>query len=240
MSGKLAREFEMAFDQTSPGATGKDKFAFTVNGTRYTANDAVLQGRDILQKAGFTPASEHILIQVIRPGTKSVGLDEDVGLAEAGAEEFQAFPSDRAFTFTVDEVGYEWGAASIDEPTLRDISGTPTNKVLILDNKGGPDSALDENSVVDLAARGAEHLRTERRVFHIIVNARPAEVANDEVSYADVVALAFNPVPTGADVIFTITYRKGPKQNPKGTLAEGHSVSIKNGMIFSVTQTNRS
>lgn len=230
----------MAFDQTSPGATGKDKFAFTVNGTRYTAKDAVLQGRDILQKAGCVPASEHVLIQVVRPGTKSVGLDEDVSLDEAGVEEFRAFSSDRVFTFTVDEVGYEWGAATIDEPTLRDISGTASNKVLILDNKGGVDETLDENGVLDLAARGVERLRTERRVFHIIVNARPAEVANDEVTYADVVALAFNPVPIGPDVIFTITYRKGPKQNPKGTLAEGHSVYVKNGMIFVVTQTNRS
>jgi hypothetical protein len=55
-----------------------------------------------------------------------------------------------------------------------------------------------------------------------------------------VVALAFHPVPLGPDIIFTITYRNGPRQKPKGTLAPGESIVIKNGMIFVVTQTNRS
>jgi Multiubiquitin len=72
------------------------------------------------------------------------------------------------------------------------------------------------------------------------VNAREDLVESRHLSYAQVVRLAFNPVPVGPDIIFTVTYRKGPHSNPKGTLSEGESVTIKNGMIFVVTQTNRS
>lgn len=92
----------------------------------------------------------------------------------------------------------------------------------------------------DKDGKAAQDIRTKKRVMRIIVNAREYKVPGPKISYAQVVALAFTPVPTGPDVLFTVTYRKGPTQNPKGTLPEGESVTIKNGMIFNVTQTNRS
>lgn len=84
-----------------------------------------------------------------------------------------------------------------------------------------------------------EHFYSQKD-YRIIVNAREVFVESRLLSYDQVVALAFNPVPVGPDIIFTVTYRKGPRQNPKGTLAPGESVLVKNGMIFVVTQTNRS
>jgi hypothetical protein len=84
-----------------------------------------------------------------------------------------------------------------------------------------------------------EHFYSQKD-YRIVVNAREVFVEPRRLSYAEVVALAFNPVPVGPDIIFTITYRKGPRQNPKGTLAPGESAAIKNRMIFVVTQTNRS
>ncbi len=76
--------------------------------------------------------------------------------------------------------------------------------------------------------------------FEIIVNGRKKEVKEAEESFAQIVALAFNPVPTGPNVMFTITYRKGPRENPEGALTEGATVDIKDGMIFDVTETVKS
>ena len=84
-----------------------------------------------------------------------------------------------------------------------------------------------------------EHFYSQKD-YRIVVNAREVFVESRRLSYDQVVSLVFNPVPVGPDIIFTVTYRKGPRQNPKGTLAPGESVVIKNGMIFVVTQTNRS
>ena len=84
-----------------------------------------------------------------------------------------------------------------------------------------------------------EHFYSQKD-YRIVVNAREVFVESRRLSYDQVVLLAFNPVPVGPDIIFTVTYRKGPRQNPKGTLAPGELVVIKNGMIFVVTQTNRS
>jgi hypothetical protein len=40
--------------------------------------------------------------------------------------------------------------------------------------------------------------------------------------------------------MFTVTYGHGPKENPEGTLLEDGIVKIKEGMIFSVTPTDKS
>jgi len=78
------------------------------------------------------------------------------------------------------------------------------------------------------------------RVFTVIVNTEDKEVTERRQTFNDVVLLAFNPPPSGPNVGFTITYRKGPPQNRKGSLLEGGSVRVKNGMIFDVTPTDRS
>jgi hypothetical protein len=78
------------------------------------------------------------------------------------------------------------------------------------------------------------------RHFKIVVNARPKQVIDDEQSFEQIVALAFNPVPTGQNIIFTVTFRKGPHENPQGTLTAGESAEIKDGMIFDVTATDKS
>jgi len=78
------------------------------------------------------------------------------------------------------------------------------------------------------------------REFSIVVNGQKKTVHKRKLSFMELVALAFNPVPDGPNWVFTITYRNGPPSNPQGTLVEGHSVRIRNGMIFNVTATDKS
>ncbi len=85
-----------------------------------------------------------------------------------------------------------------------------------------------------------EHLHSGPREITIFVNTRKKEEKTRHLTYDQVVALAFNPVPVGPNIMFTITYRNGPKQNPEGELLPGGKVKIKNGMIFDVTQTTKS
>lgn len=72
--------------------------------------------------------------------------------------------------------------------------------------------------------------------FHIIVNARAHEVSSPRISYSDVVNFAFPGDP--GEILYSVHY-VSPKQ-PDGTLAEGQSVNLENGMKFDVTPTNRS
>jgi hypothetical protein len=74
----------------------------------------------------------------------------------------------------------------------------------------------------------------------IIVNSRKKEVTTNMLSFDQIVALAFDPLPTGPNIMFTITYRRGPHANPEGSLVEGGSVEIKEEMVFNVTATDKS
>jgi hypothetical protein len=71
----------------------------------------------------------------------------------------------------------------------------------------------------------------------IIVNGRPKKFVGDTISYAQVVEIAF-PGESNCEVVFTLTYM-GP-QMPDGTLVEGQSIEVRNGMKFNVNKTNRS
>lgn len=157
-------------------ANGKSTYRFVVNGQSFETRDQIEEGRDILQLAGFTPASDHILIELTRPGARSVGLDEEVDLGDPGREEFRAFNGDRTFSFTVDERGYEWGAPTITEPGLRDVTGTHENKVLIVEHEDEPDEVLEPDAVINLAKRGTERLRTGKRTVTVYYGDDPFEL----------------------------------------------------------------
>ncbi len=70
---------------------------------------------------------------------------------------------------------------------------------------------------------------------NIIVNGRPRKVPNKAISFEEVVALAFTPVPPNA--FFTVTYSHG---NEGGSLTAGRTVQVRNGMKFDVTETGQS
>jgi hypothetical protein len=73
--------------------------------------------------------------------------------------------------------------------------------------------------------------------FRIVVNGREKIVRTDELSFAQVIGLAFDNPPTGENIVFTVTYRRGHGNKPEGTLVDGEIVKIKEGMIFNVTAT---
>jgi len=75
----------------------------------------------------------------------------------------------------------------------------------------------------------------------IIVNGREKKVTKNELTFDEVVKLAFEKPPYGANTLFTITYRKGGNPNrPEGHLVEGGTVKVKKGTIFNVTATDKS
>jgi hypothetical protein len=82
---------------------------------------------------------------------------------------------------------------------------------------------------------------SDDKAVTIIVNGRKKEVMGKELSYTEVVNLAYdNNPPTGPNIGFAITYRRGHGDKPEGSLVEGQIVKIKEGMIFNVTPTDKS
>lgn len=72
----------------------------------------------------------------------------------------------------------------------------------------------------------------------IFVNTREKTVEGKEVSYDQIVRLAFATPPGGENIEITVAYRDGP--GPDGTLLPGTTKKVKDGMIFDVTATDKS
>lgn len=74
----------------------------------------------------------------------------------------------------------------------------------------------------------------------ITVNSRPKQVTSKELTFEQVLGLAFDPVPTGDNWEFTVGYRRGDGKKPAGTLSAGETLKVKDGMIIDVTATDKS
>lgn len=85
-------------------------------------------------------------------------------------------------------------------------------------------------------------MSNESKDITIIVNGRQRTVAkNRELTVAQLVAMAFDTPPTGENVEFTITYRKGGNEDrQEGSLSGNDTVKVKEGTVFNVTATDKS
>lgn len=105
--------------------------------------------------------------------------------------------------------------------------------------EGNQEDKVIPNDGNEIHLKEDEHFYSTKE-FKIIVNGRPKEVTSKELSFTEIVSLAFSNPPTGENILFTVTYEKGKGSKPEGTLVKGQSVHIKNGMIFNVTATDKS
>ncbi len=142
------------------GVTGGSdgKIVISVDDVHLEIAGPVLDGGRILDEARLLPAEDYVLIQLLFPGTRSVGLDETVDLRQEGSRAFRTFKSDRIFRFTVDDVGYEWGVAKIPEPELRRIAVVGRDGTLVL-ARNGKTIELDPGDILELGDTGTERLR---------------------------------------------------------------------------------
>lgn len=75
--------------------------------------------------------------------------------------------------------------------------------------------------------------------FSIVVNAQPKQVHHDVLTFDEVINIAFPGGGRGPNVIYTVTYRNAAG-GASGSLRQGQHVTVINGTIFDVTQTDKS
>ncbi|MFZ2303758.1 MAG: multiubiquitin domain-containing protein [Minisyncoccia bacterium] len=80
----------------------------------------------------------------------------------------------------------------------------------------------------------------EHKEFTIIVNAREKKWGVKEISYQQVVELAFGSYSDNENIVYTVTYSKGDDHKKEGSLIKGQTVNVKDGMIFNATRTDKS
>lgn len=80
----------------------------------------------------------------------------------------------------------------------------------------------------------------------IVVNGREKVIPSSsmspdgELSFNQLVKLAYDSPPSGPDIVFTISYRNGAGRPTDGRLVAGQGVKVKDGTVFNVSFTDKS
>lgn len=74
----------------------------------------------------------------------------------------------------------------------------------------------------------------------IIVEATAHEWPKEEISYAEVVTLEVPDYAQHPEITYSVRYKRGHGNKPEGILVPGALVRVKEGMIFSVSETGQS
>jgi hypothetical protein len=78
------------------------------------------------------------------------------------------------------------------------------------------------------------------KAYTIYVNGEQKEINSKKATFTEIVKLAFPIPPVGSNILYTVSYEDGPHANPQGSLKDGETIKVKNGMIFNVSATDKS
>lgn len=234
---------------TKQHGEGEPKWAAVVEDRLAPMPRRQLKARDILHQSG---AKAGLILVRDYDSPNDIGFDPDAVVDLAGGNVFRAMNGCRCsheisceappkLAFIVDDRWEVTIQPHQTGETLRGLLAVPADAELLRDHESPLDEPIEDDEAVEFADGPVFITRCDQaKEFTIIVNGRKKTVKKRKLSFNDVVALAFDPVPTGPNIMFTITYRHGPHANPEGTLIEGGHAKIKDGMIFNVTQTDKS
>lgn len=214
----------------------------SLNFRSVTLTDPVPLGRQILSAAGADPAGEFSLFAVLPSGDfEDIRLDEPFDLRDRGAERFVMFQTDREFKLTLEDDQLQWGKPVISGAVLYKLTNATEDEAIFLDVRGGEDRLIERTDLIDLTAPGIEQfIKAPRKTYEIIVNTRPKSVPDAQVTFEQVVQLAY-PGPHEPNVTFSMSYRNAVSKPHVGELAAGGVVQVKHkGTIFNVHRTVQS
>lgn len=199
-----------------------------------------LDGRTLLAAVGADPDLRDVLIRVdggwarlVAPSDPIIGID--------GEAHFRVHHDAALRYLRVDDRVWEWGAPGIQEHDIREIAGIPPERVL---HRTGGDP-LRTGELVDLTVDWVPTIvsrpgASRELTVPVTVNGRSTQLATAEVSFEDVVGLAYPDRLDGSNKMFTVTYRHGPSDRPEGSLVPHQSIRANNGVVFNVTATSKS
>lgn len=153
----------------------------------------------------------------------------------------------RHFTIRINGERYRWNKVRITGREILKLAELKPIDQYQVDQhfRFGRVEQVEPDEVVDLASRGVERFTTsliDDCKITIIVNGRPKEVEQKEITYREVVKLAFPNATFGTNIVYTVTYKGAADDcKPQGQLTpNSHPVKIKNKTKFNVTRTDKS
>jgi hypothetical protein len=219
-------------------------YIFKVNNKKFETNESKINGSQLLSIAGLSPVEDYeLLYKINEKGFTPIQLDEEVDLKTAGIEGFRAKPY-KGIIIKVDNNEFEVNECFMTPNEILFVAGLDSDRYSL--------NELRANGVEVTYKDDVEHKITISKkscfvsckldiiINCVIVNAKEKLWTKDKISFDEVVILEYGSVSSNQNVIYTINYVKGVSGKPSGTMVKGEVISVKNKMIFNVTQTNKS
>ena len=83
-------------------------------------------------------------------------------------------------------------------------------------------------------------MKPDKKLVNIVVEGTEHQWPKDDITYAEVVKLEVLEYPQNPPLTYAVTYSFGNGNMPDRTLTSGGSVKVKEGMVFSVSETGQS
>jgi hypothetical protein len=215
---------------------------YLLNGHKYETTKTVLTGKEILEIADLTPVEEfELLLKMQRKDFAYIRPDETVDLGQPGIEHFQAKRL-KAIRYEVNDVTQETVESELTVREILTNADFSTAEYFLKELRGGNEISYENDLEVKIRIRqGMKFLacKADGAVI-IIVNGSPKEWGRPKITFDEVVILAFGAISHDPNVVYTVTYRKGPIENPQGVMVKGDVVFVISKMIFDVAHTNKS
>ncbi|WP_035643521.1 multiubiquitin domain-containing protein [Flavobacterium sp. ASV13] len=213
---------------------------FTIEGKEYETFEQYKTGTELKQLAGI-PLDTELFLSISKPyKDELIENEKQVNLARPETEYFFV---KKKLEFFINNKPFTWYKQYIRGIQIRELGNIPAEDDIFLDIKQDwqDDQILDEE-IVDLARPGKEKFfsKTRQTEVTIIVNARPHIWKEVNISFEQLVVLAFGSYDNNPNKGYTVTYSRGWEPKPEGTMVKGSSVRVKNKMIFDVTATDKS
>lgn len=139
----------------------------------------------------------------------------------------------------INGTNYKWEQPLIKGSEIKQLGGIEPTAKLYLKGKGNqPDEMITDDQLITLSNPGIEKFISKDIRTVIVVNARELAWEKDQISYDELVLLAYGVI--DKNTAYTITYSNGPEENREGFVVKGQVVVVCNKMNFNVTGTCQS
>lgn len=138
---------------------------------------------------------------------------------------------------------HEWFEQYITGAEIRKLGNIPAEDEIYLQiREPWTDELITDETRVDLARPSIEHFFSKelQKEIVIIVNGREKKWEKKQITFREVIELAYGQYIDKATMVYTVAYEDGPRQNPEGSMVRGTVVFVKNKMIFHATATDKS
>jgi len=151
--------------------------------------------------------------------------------------------NEHTLPLTIDGKKYSWHKQYIKGAEVKKLGNISSEfEVFLKVDKTWDDELVKDEGEIDLARPGIEHFYSKEKHHEviIIVDGSPHKWNKKEITFEEVIILAFGNYIDKPTMVYTVAYEDGPKENPYGSMIKGSVVLIKNKMIFHATQSDKS